>query len=135
MPSKSYRLLPFPTIHDKCQKYVNAVIFSAPFTPTEAYLNHLPFGTPHAVYHGPTSSMRTTHDPYADAKRLGLYQAIETHGFQHINAEEIVKRIMESREVYEERQRKKGEKAALEQASKEHEASKPQATTPKEEDF
>ncbi len=103
------------------------MIFSAPFTPTGAYLANLPFGTPHAVYHGPTSFMRTSHDPYADARALGIYREIGDHDFQHINAEEIVKRIMKSREMYEERQRKKGKKAALEELSKEREALAPKA--------
>ena len=101
------------------------MVFSAPFTPTKAYLANLPFGTPHAVYHGPTTSTRKTHDPYADAKALGIYRAIGDHDFQHVNAEDIVRRIMESRELYEERQRKKGEKSALEAAAKEREALEP----------
>lgn len=55
-------------------------------------------------------------DPYAAAKDMGIFKEVGNHEFQHINAEEIVQRIMKSRTLYEERQRKKGEKAAGEEA-------------------
>ena len=71
---------------------------------------------PDAVYHGPTSFMPLTYDPYADAKALGIYHEIGNHDFQTVNAGEIVQRILKSREMYEERQRAKGEKAATEEA-------------------
>ena len=73
--------------------------------------------------------MHRNYDPYADAKALGIYRAIGDHDFQHINTEEIVKRIMENREMYEERQRKKGEKGILEKAAKESETLEPTVTT------
>ncbi|KAL8841028.1 MAG: hypothetical protein Q9170_001053 [Blastenia crenularia] len=97
-------------------RYIHAVIFSAPFTPSKEYLTNLPFGTPHAVYHGPTAFMPLTYDPYSEAKIMGIYREIGNHDFQNVNAGEIVQRIMRSRQLYEERQRKKGEKAAGEEA-------------------
>ncbi|KAL8727397.1 MAG: hypothetical protein Q9166_006069 [cf. Caloplaca sp. 2 TL-2023] len=97
-------------------RFVNSVIFSAPFTPTKAYLTNLPFGTPDAVYHGPTTFMPLTYDPYVAAKDLGIYHEIGNHAFQNVNAGEIVQRILRSRQMYEERQKKKGEKAAGEEA-------------------
>ncbi|KAL8766468.1 MAG: hypothetical protein Q9209_006762 [Squamulea sp. 1 TL-2023] len=97
-------------------RYINSVIFSAPFTPSKAYLTDLPFGTPHAVYHGPTTFMPLTYDPYAAAKELGVYREIGVHDFQDVNAGEIVQRILRSRQMYEDRQKKKGEKAAGEEA-------------------
>lgn len=60
--------------------------------------------------------MPLTYDPYSAAKELGIYQHIDDHDFQHVNAGEIVQRILKSREIYEERQRKKGEKTAGEEA-------------------
>ncbi|KAF3760588.1 Nucleotidylyl transferase [Cryphonectria parasitica EP155] len=99
-------------------KYVNAVTFGAPFTPTKAYLSSLPLGTPDAVYHGPTSFMPLTYDPYTAPKELGIYREIGTHTFQEVNAGTIVQRILRSREMYEERQRKKGQKADVEAATK-----------------
>jgi len=86
-----------------------------------AFLQGLPYGQPHAVYHGPTSFMPLTYDPYADAKSLAIYQEIGSHDFQDVNAEEIVQRIMKSREMYERRQRAKGEKAVTEEAVKRRE--------------
>lgn len=100
------------------QQYVNAVIFGAPFTPTIAYLTSLPWKTPDAVYHGPTSFMPLTYDPYTAPKELGIYREIGTHTFQEVNAGTIVQRILKSREMYEERQRKKGQKADVEAAAK-----------------
>lgn len=102
--------------HKPAYKYINAVVFSAPFTPTPAFLNSLPYGTPDVVYHGPTSFMPSVEDPYKDAKQLGIFQEVPAHDFQHVNAGEIVERIMASRAMYEERQRKKGIKGAGEDA-------------------
>lgn len=99
-------------------KYIHSVVFSAPFTPTAAFLNSLPYGTPSVVYHGPTSFMPSVEDPYVDAKELGIYSEVPAHDFQHVNAGEIVQRIMASRAMYEERQRKKGIKGAGEEAIK-----------------
>ncbi len=98
------------------RKYVDSIIFSAPFTPSKAYLTNIPYGTPDAVYHGPTSFIPLTYDPYTAAKELGIYKQIGNHDFQNVNAGEIVQRILKSREMYEERQRAKGEKAATEEA-------------------
>lgn len=98
------------------QKYINSIIFSAPFIPTKAYLTQIPFGTPDAVYHGPTSFIPLTHDPYIEAKNMGIYEEIGDHDFQHVNAGEIVQRVLKSREMYEARQRMKGVKAVVEEA-------------------
>ncbi|KAJ9642484.1 choline phosphate cytidylyltransferase [Coniosporium tulheliwenetii] len=102
-------------------KYVHALIFSAPFTPTKSFLTSLPYGTPHAVYHGPTSFMPLTYDPYAAAKELGIFVQIPTHEYAHVNAGEIVERIVKGRTMYEARQRMKGVKSVSEDASKRRE--------------
>ncbi|KAF4957918.1 hypothetical protein FGADI_2747 [Fusarium gaditjirri] len=102
-------------------KYINAVIFGAPFSPTRTYLDTLPRGTPDAVYHGPTSFMPLTYDPYTAPKAMGIYREIGAHTFAHVNAGEIVQRIMKSRDMYEARQRAKGEKASVEAAARERE--------------
>jgi ethanolamine-phosphate cytidylyltransferase len=91
-------------------QYVNSVIFGAPFTPTRAYLTSTPWGTPDAVYHGPTSFMPLTYDPYTAPKEMGIYKEIGMHEFAGVNAGQIVQRIMKSRDMYEERQRVKGVK-------------------------
>jgi len=51
-----------------------------------------------------------------DAKKLGLYREIGAHSYAHINATEIVGRILKSRDMYEERQRVKGVKGIGEEA-------------------
>ena len=104
------------------EQYINSVIFSAPFTPSKDYLKNLPYGIPAAVYHGPTSFIPLTYDPYIAAKELSIYQEIGNHDFQNVNAGEIVQRILKSRETYEARQRAKGEKAATEEEVKRREA-------------
>lgn len=57
-------------------------------------------------------------DPYAVPKAMNIYCEIGDHGFQNVNAAEIVARIMKGRALYEERQRKKGEKGITEDAEK-----------------
>ena len=77
--------------------------------------------------------MPMTYDPYADAKALGIYKEIGSHDFQNVNAGEIVQRILRSREIYEERQRKKGEKASTEEDVKRREAMERETAALKEE--
>ena len=55
--------------------------------------------------------MPLKHDPYAAAKSFGIYVEVGEHDFQHVNAEDIVQRIVSRREMYEERQRAKAAKA------------------------
>lgn len=62
--------------------------------------------------------MPLTYDPYTAPKELGIYREIGQHTFQDVNAGNIVQRILQSRERYEERQRKKGQKADVEAAAK-----------------
>jgi len=102
-------------------KYINAVIFGAPFAPTKAYLTSTPWGTPDAVYHGPTSFMPLTYDPYTAPKAMGVYKEIGKHDFSEVNAGSIVQRIMKSRDMYEERQRVKGVKGIGEEAQRRRE--------------
>ena len=79
-------------------------------------------GPPDAVYHGPTTSMGVLEtDPYADAGSMGIFQETETHRFQDVDAEQIVRRILDKRREYEERQRRKGGKAAGEEAQQRRE--------------
>ncbi|KAI1481216.1 ethanolamine-phosphate cytidylyltransferase [Daldinia eschscholtzii] len=102
-------------------RYVNAVIFGAPFSPTKSYLTSSPWGTPDAVYHGPTAFMPLSYDPYIVPKEMGIFQEVQSHEFQDVNAGTIVQRIMRSRDLYEERQRKKGIKAVGEAAHRQRE--------------
>ncbi|KAF2108230.1 hypothetical protein BDV96DRAFT_637049 [Lophiotrema nucula] len=99
-------------------KYIHAVVFGAPFSLSKAFLLTLPYGTPSAIYHGITSFMPLTYDPYAPAKALNIYREITNHDFQNVNAGEIVARIMKGRAMYEERQRLKGEKGVTEEVEK-----------------
>lgn len=48
---------------------------------------------------------------YAEAKALGIFQEVGEHEFAGVNAGEIMGRILKQRELYEERQRRKGVKA------------------------
>lgn len=82
----------------------------------------MPTGVPDAVYHGPTTFIPLTYDPYTAPKRMGTFRETSTHLFQHVNAGEIVGRILKSREAYEERQRIKLEKGVVEQLAKSKEA-------------
>jgi ethanolamine-phosphate cytidylyltransferase len=99
-------------------KYINAVVFGAPFAATSAYLKAMPYGMPAVVYHGPTAFMPLNYDPYTYAKELGIFREVPAHDFQHVNAGEIVDRILKSRAMYEEMQRVKGVKGLGEEAEK-----------------
>jgi len=99
-------------------KYVHAVIFGAPFAPSKPYLQTMPIGPVTAVYHGPTAFIPLDYDPYVDAKALGLLKQISDHSFKHVNAGEIMSRIIKGREAFEERQRRKGQKAVGEEAAR-----------------
>ncbi|KAJ3562096.1 hypothetical protein NPX13_g8695 [Xylaria arbuscula] len=98
-----------------------SVTFGAPFTPTKSYLTTLPWGTPDAIYHGPTAFIPLSYDPYTAPKEMGIFREIAVHRFQDVNAGSIVQRILKSRDLYEERQRKKGVKAVGEAAQRERE--------------
>ncbi|CAK7275369.1 choline phosphate cytidylyltransferase [Sporothrix epigloea] len=102
-------------------QFINAVVFGAPFSPTRKYLSSLPWGIPDAVYHGPTSFIPLTYDPYTEPKAMGIYQPVGPHEFADVNAGTIVDRILASRDRYEARQRAKGAKTDLEAAHKRRE--------------
>lgn len=74
----------------------------------------MPLGTPDVVYHGPTTFIPLTYDPYTAPKEMGIFREVRQHAFQHVNAGEIVGRILKSREAYEARQRAKLEKGVAE---------------------
>ena len=57
-------------------------------------------------------------DPYAVPKTLNIYCEIANNEYSNVNAAEIVARIMKGRALYEERQRKKGEKGMSEEVEK-----------------
>lgn len=118
--SKCFRAEIRLLIRDAIQ-YIHEVIFGAPFTPTESYLTSLPLGRPDTIYHGPTSFMPLTYDPYTAPKAMGIYKEIGEHAFAGVNAGEIVQRIMKSRDLYEARQRAKGVKAEVESAARQRE--------------
>ncbi|PWY63718.1 hypothetical protein BO70DRAFT_325738 [Aspergillus heteromorphus CBS 117.55] len=103
-------------------RYVHAVVFCAPFSPSRSYLETMPLGVPDAVYHGPTTFIPLTYDPYMAPKRMGIFKETSSHPYQHVNAGEIVGRILRSREAYEERQRAKLQKAAVEELVKSSES-------------
>lgn len=100
--------------------YIHSVVFNAPISPSTPYLDTLAsaFGRrPDVIYHGPTAFMPTPKlDPYADAKAAGIFVETPTHAFQEVNAAQIVQRILDRRNEYEERQRKKGVKKVGEEA-------------------
>lgn len=78
----------------------------------------MPLGVPDAVYHGPTTFIPLTYDPYIAPKAMGIFRETEGHAFQHVNAGEIVDRILKSREAFEARQRAKLLKGGVEELVK-----------------
>ena len=106
-------------------KFVHAVVFGAPFAPSKAYLETLSrtsIGSISAVYHGPTAFIPLDFDPYVDARALGILKQIPDHPYKQVNAAEIMGRIEKGRAAFEERQRRKGQKATVEDVIKAAEA-------------
>lgn len=105
--------------------YVHGVVFGAPIVPSKDYLQSLSLAfdrAPDALYHGRTTFMPTPGiDVYSDAKALGIFHETPVHDFQDVNAAQIVQRILDRREEYEARQRKKGVKAIGEEAHRRRE--------------
>ncbi|ANB10974.1 ethanolamine-phosphate cytidylyltransferase [Sugiyamaella lignohabitans] len=100
-------------------KYVDSVVIGAPFTPDEPFINSLsPHMTIKQVLHGPTPIVgekgTKTVDPYVYVKEQGIYKQIGPHKYDDVSSNKIVDRVLEYREQYEERQRKKGVKAVNE---------------------
>lgn len=85
----------------------------------------IPFGIPDAVYHGPTTFIPLTYDPYTAPKEMGIFRQIQKHLYRHVNAGEIVGRILKSREAYEARQRAKLQKTVVEELAKTKEEQMP----------
>ena len=104
------------SISDTTQ-YVHAAVFGAPFSLSKAFLHTLPYSSG-TVYHGKTTFMPLAFDPYAVPKTLNIYREIASNEYSNVNAAEIVARIMKGRALYEERQRKKGEKGMSEEVEK-----------------
>lgn len=96
-------------------KYVDCVVIGAPYVPTYDFFNKLP-GPVLTVFHGPTSVDAGVYD---DVKPLMKY--LPPHKFDDMNTEFIVKRVLENKAAYEERQRKKGWKGEIEKKIKEEE--------------
>jgi ethanolamine-phosphate cytidylyltransferase len=98
-------------------KYVSALVISAPYTPSQAFLTeHLGVLKPAEVWHGPTRVIEVAGegDPYTDAKEMGILRTIASHRWDDLSARRIVDRILARRMEFEERQRKKGVKSDLE---------------------
>ncbi|CAN3367630.1 ethanolamine-phosphate cytidylyltransferase [Diutina catenulata] len=90
-------------------RYVDAVVLGAPYEPTPAFLAELP-GEVVAVFHGPTPY--EDGNPYAEVE--SLFREVGDHRYAGMNTETIVNRVLAKKAAFEERQRKKGWKAAHE---------------------
>ena len=91
-------------------KYVDGVILNAPFTITKQYLKQLNIDgklNVVKVLHGPTQTI----EQYQVAKELGVFEQIEPHEYDSMTTNTIVDRVLTNRQLYEERQRKKGWKS------------------------
>ncbi|KAI8983820.1 hypothetical protein BDB01DRAFT_790235 [Pilobolus umbonatus] len=95
-------------------RYVDEVIIGAPYSVTEELLTgEYKIAM---VAHGKTQTEqdRNGKNPYELPMKLGIYQEIDTPS-STITTEGIIHRIIENRKIFEERQRRKNQKAILEQ--------------------
>ncbi|KAM9910821.1 hypothetical protein OXX69_004111 [Metschnikowia pulcherrima] len=89
-------------------RYVDALVIGAPYTPTARFLNKLP-GQVTQVYHGSNEVAAGVYDEVAP-----LFAQLPKHKYTDINTEVIVARVLSNKKAYEERQARKGWKAAVE---------------------
>lgn len=92
-----------------CQ-YVDEVIIGAPYSVTKEVLEKV--CKVHIVAHGNDEALPDIDgkDPYALPKELGIYRRVETPS-SNITTQSIIDRIIEHRKMYEERNRRKAQKA------------------------
>ncbi|KAL9545900.1 hypothetical protein MBANPS3_006920 [Mucor bainieri] len=101
-------------------RYVDEVIIGAPYSVTEDVLNKE--YNVHIVVHGntPTEPDIDGSDPYALPKERNIYVEIENPN-NTITTQGIIERIIENRNIFEERQRRKNAKALLEKEQEQQE--------------
>ncbi|KAI7888045.1 uncharacterized protein EV154DRAFT_519064, partial [Mucor mucedo] len=94
-------------------RYVDEVVIGAPYSVTEELLSGEYKVA--VVAHGNSHLEKDQDgkDPYALPKKLGIYTEIDTPN-STITTEGIINRIIENRKTFEERQKRKTQKAALE---------------------
>ncbi|AOW02422.1 YALIA101S01e23684g1_1 [Yarrowia lipolytica] len=105
-------------------RYVDAVVLQAPYIASESFVEGLAKAGIQVVkiVHGATPVTDLDgQDPYAWAKKAGIYQDAPTHEFAGVSTRTIVDRVLKNRDAYEERQRKKGWKAENEKKLKDEE--------------
>lgn len=93
-------------------KYVDGVVLGAPYEPTIEFISILKDQLNINVvklFHGPTPIRNHAYDKLKD-----LLEEIGPHAYDEMNTEFIVRRVLDNRNAYEERQRKKGWKSELE---------------------
>lgn len=98
-------------------RYIDGVILNAPWAIEQPYFDQIEgtIGKFNGVYHGPTEvAGEGEQDPYKLAKQLGIFHTIGRHKYADMSAKTIVDRVLQSQELYEERQRKKGWKSEKE---------------------
>lgn len=96
-------------------RYVDGIVLQAPYEPTPQFLSSLP-GKVVAVFHGPTPVREGVYDEVSS-----IFQQIGPHKYDDMNTATIVNRVLENKAAYEERQRRKGWKAEVEQKLREEE--------------
>ena len=96
------------------KQYVDEVIIGAPYTVTKDVLEKV--YKVDVVVHGKTDVLPDldNQDPYALPKQMGIYSEVETP-YSDISTDTIIERIVLNRKLYEARNRRKQEKAAIEE--------------------
>lgn len=90
-------------------RHVDAVVIGAPYLPTTELFAKFT-GQVSVVFHGPTQIDEGVYDNV-----LSVFKEIGPHKYDEMNTEFIVNRVLSNKAAYEERQRRKGWKAEVEQ--------------------
>lgn len=101
-------------------RHVDVVVIGASYIPTSELFAKFK-GNVAAVFHGPTQIDEGVYDQVQP-----LFKEIGPHKYDHMNTEFIVSRVLSNKAAYEERQRRKGWKAGVEQKLRAEELQKGQ---------
>ncbi|CAN6672957.1 ethanolamine-phosphate cytidylyltransferase [Trichomonascus vanleenenianus] len=93
-------------------RYVDAVVLNAPWEESGEFYESLGVSK---VLHGPTPLDNDDLHHYALAKSQDMYGEIPRHRYAEMSTRTIVDRVLKAKELYEERQRKKGYKSQHEE--------------------
>ena len=105
-------------------RHTSALILNAPLVPNESFLKSLPFTSSSSLLLEEEDNMAAAvtviekgnceNNAYKDAKRLGIYRQIQQTDEEDVSSEDIVRRVLDRKEEFLDRQKRKQSKSDAE---------------------